>query len=207
MSLGFRVAVRAVVVFALAAGVVFLPAGTWRYWQGWAWLAACFLPSILAFVYFLRHDRELVERRLRTREKVAEQKRLIQWMKPLFLVAFLLPGFDFRFGWSRNLLGAAPMWLSLLSTVLVAAAFVFIFWVLKTNSYAWVRHPMYTGCVVLLLFTPLALGSWLALPVFALLVPFYGIRLRNHEKVLRAELSEYSDYCTRTRYRLIPFVW
>ena len=147
-------------------------------------------------------------------------------MKPLFLVAFLLPGFDFRFGWSRNLLGAAPMWLSLLSTVLVAAAFVFIFWVLKTNSYAgrtievvtgqgvistgpyaWVRHPMYTGCVVLLLFTPLALGSWLALPVFALLVPFYGIRLRNHEKVLRAELSEYSDYCTRTRYRLIPFVW
>lgn len=79
--------------------------------------------------------------------------------------------------------------------------------VISTGAYTLVRHPMYSGSVVILLFTPLALGSYIALPAFAMLVPFYVLRLLNEEKVLRQELPGYSEYCLRTRFRLVPFVW
>ncbi len=226
MSLGVRLVVRFVVMFVVAAGIVFLPASTWRFWQGWTTIAAFFLPTTFAFAYFLRTDRALVERRLRNREQQGTQRWLIRLAVPLFLASFLLPGFDRRLGWSRSLVGTVPGWLSLASAGMVAAGFVFVFWVLKTNSYAgrtiqvdagqtvistgpyaWVRHPMYSGSVVLWMLTPLALGSWVALPAFAWLIPFYAIRLLNEEKVLRAELKGYAEYCRKTRYHLIPFVW
>ena len=226
MSLGLRLAVRTLVGLALAIMVVFLPAGSYSFWQGWAFLAAFFIPSLIAFLYFFLHDKALVERRMRDNEKVTEQRQLLRWSAPLFIVVFLLPGFDFRFGWSRNLLGVVPVWLTGLSLAMVAAGLLFVGWVLKVNTYAgrtiqvdagqtviatgpyaWVRHPMYFGCVVLWIFTPLALGSWVALPAFLLLLPFYAIRLLNEEKVLCAELPGYPEYCRKIRYRLIPFVW
>jgi protein-S-isoprenylcysteine O-methyltransferase Ste14 len=226
MSLGWRFTVRASISFLLALGVVFLPAGTWRWWQGWAFLAAYFVPAILIFAYFLRHDPALVERRLQTEERVREQRVLIRLSKPLFLAAFVLPGLDHRFGWSHGLLGPVPLWLTVFALVAIAGGFLFVFRVVRVNSfagrtiavvpgqrvissgpYAVVRHPMYTGSIVLFLFTPLALDSWVALPLFALLIPFYAIRLLNEEKLLRAELPGYVDYCGRTPYRLIPFVW
>jgi protein-S-isoprenylcysteine O-methyltransferase Ste14 len=108
----------------------------------------------------------------------------------------------------------------------VLAGMLFIFWVINTNRFAastirvesgqtvistgpyrWVRHPMYSGILVQWLFTPLALGSYTALPASALLAPVFVIRLLNEEKVLREELPGYSEYCLSTRYRLIPFVW
>jgi len=79
--------------------------------------------------------------------------------------------------------------------------------VISTGPYAWVRHPMYFGTVVLWMGTPLALGSWVALPVFALLVSFYVLRLLSEEKVLRTELPGYAEYCAKTRFHLIPLVW
>jgi protein-S-isoprenylcysteine O-methyltransferase Ste14 len=226
MRLGWRVAIRVVLMFPMAAGIVFLPAETWRFWQGWAFLAAVFIPSSLGFVYLFFHDKALVERRLRTQERVPEQKLLIRAFILLFLVAFLVPGFDRRLGWSRSLLGDVPVWLTVVSLGMVAGGFLFVFWVAAVNSYAgrtiqveagqkvistgpyaWVRHPMYTGSVMLWMFTPLALGSWVALPAFALLIPFYAFRLLNEEKVLRAELPGYPEYCLRTRFHLIPYVW
>lgn len=226
MSLGVRLVVRFVLMFVVAAGIVFLPAGTWRFWQGWMMIAAFFLPTTFAFAYFFRTDRALVERRLRNREQEGTQKWLIRLAVPLFLASFLLPGFHRRLGWSRSLVGAVPAWLSVVSAGMVVCGFLFVFWVLKTNSYAgrtiqvdagqtvistgpyaWVRHPMYTGSVVLWMFTPLAMGSWVALPAFAWLIPFYAIRLLNEEKMLRAELKGYPEYCLKTRYHLIPFVW
>jgi protein-S-isoprenylcysteine O-methyltransferase Ste14 len=226
MSLGLRVTVRSLLFLAVAVGVVILPAGSWRYWQGWAFLAAMFFPVMFLFAYFLRHDRALVERRLREDEPVKEQKLWRRLFAPFFLAALLLPGFDYRLGWSRRLVGELPVWLTVVSLGLVVGGLVFVWWVLKVNSYAgrtiqvdagqtviltgpyaWVRHPMYSGSVVLWAFAPLALGSWVALPAFWLLIPFYVFRLLNEEKVLRAELAGYSDYCLKTRYHLIPFVW
>jgi protein-S-isoprenylcysteine O-methyltransferase Ste14 len=225
-NLRLRVAVRFVVVLLIAVAIVFLPAGRLNYWQGWALLAAYIFPSGGAYLYFLKHDPQLVERRIQGKETVSEQKLLMRWFKPLFFAAFLIPGFDYRFGWSRALLCAVPVWVTLLSLAMVFAGFLGVFWALKVNSYAartiqveagqkiissgpysYVRHPLYSGSVVLFLFTPLALGSWVALPVFVLLIPFYVIRLLNEEKVLHEQLPGYTEYCQRTRYRLIPFVW
>jgi protein-S-isoprenylcysteine O-methyltransferase Ste14 len=226
MSLGWKLAARMVLLLVVASGILFLPAGTWKWGQGWGLLGAYFIPSVLGFSYLLLRSPEAVERRLRTKEQVSEQKLLIRLFQPFFLLALLLPGFDHRLGWSRSLVGEPPFWLEAFSLAMVVGGFLFVFWVLKVNDhagrtivveegqrvistgpYAVVRHPMYTGSVVLFLGTPLALGSWVALPAFLLLVPFYIVRLLNEEKVLRAELPGYTEYCQRTRFHLIPCVW
>lgn len=206
--------------------MLFIPAGSWKYWQGWAFLGVTFIPSIVAYLYFYKHDPQLLERRLQSREQVSEQKLLVRVTRPLFLAAFLIPGLDYRWGWSHAFLGGVPLWLILISQVLVLWGFLFVFWVLKVNSfasrtiqveagqkvistgpYAVVRHPLYSGSLVMWLAAPLALGSYIAWPAFALLVPFYVIRLLNEEKVLRQELPGYSEYCQRTPYRLVPYIW
>src|SRR5208283_3362186 len=223
MSLLSKVVLRLSLVLILAAAMLFIPAGSWKYWQGWAFLGVTFIPSIVAYLYFYEHDPQLLERRLQSKEQVSEQKLLVRVTRPLFLAAFLIPGLDYRWGWSRTFLGGVPPWLTLLCQVLVLGGFLFVFWVLKVNSfasrtiqveagqqvistgpYALVRHPLYSGSVVMWFAAPLALGSYIAWPAFALLVPFYVIRLLNEEKVLRQELPGYPEYCQRTRFRLVP---
>jgi len=221
-----RLAVRLSVGVVVAAAILFLPAGTWEFWQGWAYLAVTVIPVAGVYLYFLKVDPEVVERRMEGREQVGEQKRLIRWSGPAFIATFLLPGFDQRLGWSAKLWGAEPLALTLLSQTAVLAGIFTVAWVMAVNRfaartirveagqkvistgpYAIVRHPMYAGCVLLWVFTPLALGSYVSLPAFILLVPFYAIRLLNEEKVLCVELPGYADYCLHTRYRLIPLVW
>jgi protein-S-isoprenylcysteine O-methyltransferase Ste14 len=226
MSLGSRLVLRLSLGLIMGAAMLFIPAGSLRFWRGWTFLATLFIPAVLSFLYFYRHDRQLVERRLRTHEKIAEQKRLIRLSKPFFFAAFLLPGLDFRLGWSRALMGAMPPWLSLVFQGLALGGFLLLVWVMRVNRFAsrtiqvepgqrvvstgpyrMVRHPLYSGSLVILLSTPLALGSYLAWPVFALLIPFYVFRLIDEEKLLRQELPGYPEYCLRTPFRLVPFVW
>jgi protein-S-isoprenylcysteine O-methyltransferase Ste14 len=226
MSLKMRLVLGMLTAVVLAFAGVFVPAGSFRFWQGWAFLAAFLVPVVFTFIYFYWHDTEFLERRLRTKEQITEQKLLLKWGKPLYIAAFLLPGFDFRFGWSRSLVGAAPLWLTVLSLGMIVGSMALFFWVFKVNRfasrtvqvekgqtvittgpYSLVRHPLYTGAVVLGIFTPTALGSLVAWPVFVLVIPFYVLRLLNEEEILRRELPGYSEYCLRTRYRLIPFVW
>jgi protein-S-isoprenylcysteine O-methyltransferase Ste14 len=226
IGLSARVAIRIIAVLTIAICALFLPAGTLRFWQGWVYLGVLPVPSLCAYLYFLKHDPQLVERRLQQKEQVREQKLLMRWFKPLFLCVFLVPGFDYRLGWTRTLLGAVPLWLTVFSQVMALTGMCFASWVITVNRFAGrtirveegqkvistgpysiVRHPMYSGSVVLWMFTPLALGSYISVPIFALLIPFYVIRLLNEEKVLREELPGYPEYCLHTRFRLIPFVW
>jgi protein-S-isoprenylcysteine O-methyltransferase Ste14 len=226
MSLKSRILLHLFLGLIIVAAMLFIPAGSLRFWQGWVFMILVFIPVISFYLYFYKHDPQLLERRLQSKEKVSEQRLLIRLLKLLFFAAFLLPGLDYRFGWSRNSLGAVPMWLTLLAQVLLLGGLLFVFWVLKVNSFAsrtiqveagqsvisdgpyrMVRHPMYSGSVVMWLVIPLALGSYFAWPAFALLIPVYVFRLLNEEKVLRQELPGYSEYCLRTRYRLVPFVW
>jgi protein-S-isoprenylcysteine O-methyltransferase Ste14 len=226
MSLKLRLVLGMMTALVLAFAGVFVPAGSFRFWQGWAFLAAFLLPVVFTFLYFYWHDRAFLERRLRTNEEIKEQKLLLKLGKPLYIAAFLLPGFDFRFGWSRRLVGAVPLWLTALSLGMIVGSMAMFFWVFRVNRFASrtigveegqtvissgpygvVRHPLYAGAVVLMIFMPTALGSFVAWPAFLLLISLYVLRLLNEEKILRRELPGYSEYCLRTRYRLIPFVW
>jgi len=220
-SLTTRLIFRCLFAVVFLAAVLFLPAGSLRYWQGWALMALLFLPMPFTSVYFLKRDPQLVERRLRTQETISEQKTIIRWVQSLALASLLIPGLDHRFAWSR-----VPLWLTILSQVLVFAGSLITLWVMKENSFAsrtvqveeghrvistgpyrFVRHPMYFGAILMFVFTPLALGSWWALPGFLLVIPFLVLRLLNEEKLLRRDLPGYSDYCLRTRSRLIPLLW
>jgi len=220
-SLASRLILRTAISAVIVAAFLFLPAGSLHYWQGWAFMALWFLPMLISSPYFLKHDPQLVERRLQTKEKSKEQKTIIRLAQPIVFLNLLVPGLDYRSGWSR-----VPIWLTIVSEAFVLAGYVITFWVMKENSFASrtvqvmegqkvittgpyriVRHPMYFGAVLMLLFTPLALGSWWALPGFLIVGALIVIRLLNEEKVLRQELPGYAEYCEKTRYRLVPMVW
>ena len=220
-SLTTRLILRSLFAVILVAALLFIPAGSLRYWQGWAFMAILFLPMPITSVYFLKRDPQLVERRLRTREKVTEQQTIIRWAQLTFFGSLLIPGMDYRFGWSR-----VPLWLTILSQSFVLAGYLVTLWVMQENSFAsrtvqieegqrvistgpyrLVRHPMYFGAVLMLLFLSPALGSWWALPGFLLVIPLIVLRLLNEEKMLRRDLPGYSDYCLRTPSRLIPLLW
>jgi len=226
MNLPTKLIVRFAVGLILIGATLFIPAGSLRFWQGWVFIALVFPAAIISSLYLYKNDPQLVARRLETKEKVEKQKLLIRLWRPVFFVAFLIPGFDYRFGWSRGLGGGVPVWLVVMSDVLVIGGFLFVFWVTKVNSYAArtirveerqtvvstgpysiVRHPMYAGSILMWLFIPLALGSYFALPVVAVTIPFYVVRLLNEEELLRKELRGYSEYCAHTRFRLVPLVW
>jgi len=226
MSLKAKVISQCMLTAVVVGVMLFLPAGTWKYWQGWIFLGLLMIPMVAASIYFSERDPQLVERRLQSKEKVGEQKLIMKFAKLIFLAAFLIPGFDFRFGWSRRTFGGVPVWLMILSGVIALAGYLLTYWVMGTNSYASriiqvekdqrvisigpyriVRHPMYLGGVISILFAPLALGSYWALPGFALVIPVIVLRLLNEEKILRQELPGYSEYCQSTRFRLIPLVW
>lgn len=161
-----------------------------------------------------------------TREKVRAQKIIMLLWKLLAVPAYLLAGFDHRFGWSRQYFIPVPGWLTALALLLIAAGYLLFYLVMKANRYAasiiqlesgqtvtdtgpyrFVRHPMYLGFLILWLAAPLALGSFVTVPVFALALPLLVFRLLNEEKFLRRELPGYAEYCRCTRCRLIPFVW
>lgn len=199
----------------------FVPAGTWAYWEAWVYLAVLFIPMSFVLVYLLKNDPALLERRLRMREKEAEQKTLIKFSLLYFILIFLVPGFDKRFGWSD-----VPTALVLVGDGLVLLGYGVFFLVLRENSYASrvieveagqkvistgpyavVRHPMYLGVSLLYTFTPLALGSYWGVIGALMIVPILVVRIRNEESVLERDLDGYKAYKEKTRYRLIPGLW
>jgi len=221
VTLKSRLELRFLIAEAAIAAFVFVPAGSWKFWQGWVYLALWIIPTRITFAYFYKHDPELVERRLQRKEKVREQRIIMKFFRPGSAVIFILPGLDHRFAWSH-----LPLWLTIFGQAGFLGGYLMMLWVMKVNRFAAatiqveagqpvissgpygvVRHPMYLGASLLFLFTPLALGSCWTLPAFALVVPVLVLRLLNEEKVLRQELPGYSEYCLRTRFRLIPFIW
>ncbi len=208
----------------ILALVLFLPAGSVRYWEGWVYWAVFFVCSMAITLYFLRYDPRLIARRLKAgpgAEKEKSQKAIQAIAGVLFCGVLVVPGLDHRFHWS-----SLPPLAVVAGEGLVVLGFLLIFRVFRENSYASgiievadnqrviatgpyrvLRHPMYAGAVLLFLGTPPALGSqWGSL----LVPPLFGIlaaRLLDEERYLSIHLSGYQEYCRRVRYRLIPFVW
>jgi protein-S-isoprenylcysteine O-methyltransferase Ste14 len=215
------IAVRFGLAGPVLAAAFFLPAGTLDYWQAWAYMAILLLPMFLVVAYFLKKDPDLLERRMRTKEKEPRQKKIIRLSALLFLAIYLLPGFDRRFGWS-----SVPTVAVIAADLIILASYGVFFLVMcenrflsrvvevdqkqpliDTGLYARVRHPMYAAVIPLYLFTPLALGSfWAMIP--AAFIPLVLIaRIFNEEKVLSRELAGYRKYARRVKFRLIPGVW
>lgn len=205
----------------ILGAMFFLPAGTIYYWQAWVYLAVLFIPMLIFLLYLIRHEPDLLERRLRMKEREAEQKLIIKLSTLYFLGIYLVPGFDQRYGWSD-----VPVPVVLMADLIVLLGYGLFVLVLKENRYAsriveveaqqqvittgpysWVRHPLYLAVALMYIFSPLALGSyWAMLPTILLLVLLVA-RIQNEEKVLLRELAGYEAYRQETKYRLIPGVW
>jgi len=206
------------------AALFFIPAWSLRFWQGWVYLAIMGAASAAIILYLAKYDDALIGRRLKAgpvAEKEKSQK-IIQTLTAVSgVVAFLVPGFDFRSHWSD-----VPAALIVLGDIGVVIGYVIIFLVFRENSYASsivevaesqkvistgpyavVRHPMYSGAILMFLATPLALGSWWAFIPAAILSAMVAVRLIDEERFLVIHLPGYDAYRLRVRYRLIPGVW
>ncbi len=205
--------IKMVIVRFLGASLVlsamfFLPAGTWAYWEAWVYLAILFIPMLFVLIYLLKNEPELLVRRMRLREKEAQQKLIIKLSYIPFLLAYLLPGFDKRFGWSN-----VPVWVVVVTDILVLLGYGLIFLVFRENRYASriveveqgqtvissgpyavIRHPMYLGALLLYVLSPLALGSYWAMIPAVWIIPFIVARIWNEESVLARDLKGYQEY-------------
>ncbi len=226
MSLKSKLILQCTLTLGVSAGLLFLPVGTLNYWQAWVFLAIFFVPMVFFSAYYFKHDPALVQRRMESREQIKKQRVVMRLATVVFFSGIIVPGLDHRFGWTRRWTGGVPLWLEIAAQVLALAGYLTTMWVIYVNRYAartirveagqrvissgpyrFVRHPMYSGALVMWLAAAPALGSYVAVPFLALLVPVLVLRLLNEEKVLRQELPGYSEYCQRTRYRLIPHIW
>jgi protein-S-isoprenylcysteine O-methyltransferase Ste14 len=212
------------VTLAILLACLFIPAGTFDYWQAWVFVVVFEGSAQTLGIYFIIHDRKLVERRMKI-GPVAEQRPAQKLVSALFMLGFVgfvvLPAFDHRFGWSP----VVPV-VSVIANAVIVLSFVLFFVVMQSNSYAastirveagqpvvstgpyaYVRHPMYSGALLLLLAMPLALGSWCSV---LLVVPFFPVlvwRILDEEDFLRKDLRGYAEYMRSVRSRLVPWVW
>ncbi len=213
--------IRVFFAFLILGMIFFLTAGTLKYWQAWAYMAALFVPMMIFGVYMFKHNPKFLERRMRMKEKRKDQKLIQKTGSLAFILTFVLPGLDQRFGWS-----AVPLAVTIAGMALVLLGYLMILRVFLANSYAsrivevdkeqrvittgpyaLVRHPMYVGVIFLYGTTPLALSSYVALIAAVLIVPFLIFRIRDEEKELLENLVGYREYTLKVRYRLIPGLW
>jgi protein-S-isoprenylcysteine O-methyltransferase Ste14 len=218
-------ALLGLVFLALAmALLVFIAAGTLRYWQGWLFLVVFFAAGLLHTLYGMKKDPALLQRRLAggpMAERSSTQRTIMFFVSLGFIGLLVAPVLGWRFGWGTLplavvLAGDALIVVGFFITLLAfrentfAAANVDVFAgqrVISSGPYAVVRHPQYAGAILYLLGIPLALGSWWGLLVFAAMMPFLIWRLLDEERLLARELPGYADYRNRLRWRLIPGVY
>ena len=214
-------------IVKLLAGWITLPlfflasGGSLMWWQAWVYCAVLLVPMTIFVVYMMRRDPQFLARRLKVREADKTQRRIQLWGSPISFAMLILPGIDYRLGWSSPPLALQiiAMVFALLGYLAVLRVFIENRWagrtietyaeqkVITTGPYAVVRHPMYAATLLLFLATPVALGSWWALLPGILLIPMFGLRIRGEEAVLLRDLPDYADYRRKVRYRIVPYVW
>ena len=201
--------------------LIFWPAGTLHFANGWLLIGLLFVPMLIAgFVMFFQSP-EFLAKRLDAKEKQATQQGVVAFSGLMFIAGFVVAGLDHRFDWSRM-----PLWVVAAASVLFLLAYGLYAEVMRENAYlsrtirveegqtvvdtglyGLVRHPMYMSTVLLFLMFPLILGSWYALPIFCLYPVLIIVRLKDEEALLTRELPGYAEYTQKVKYRLIPFLW
>lgn len=216
-----RVLIRYLLAFVFVGLILFVSAGTIKYRNGWVFMAGLFVPMTFTLVFLLIRDPELLEKRMKMKEKQSAQKKYLRISLVMFVLAYVLPGLDYRFHWSD-----VPAWLTVLSLIVMIGGYIMFIVVMNQNRYASrvveiqdnqklidtglysvVRHPMYLAASILYIASALVLGSYYAL-IPMLLLPFLlSFRMVNEEKLLMEELPGYKEYIQKVKYRLIPFIW
>ena len=201
--------------------ILFLPAGTLNYPGGWLFCGLLFVPMLILGIVLWLKAPALLEKRLRSKEKLSAQKSVIGLSLLMFVGGFALAGLDFRFGWTT-----VPTWLVIAASCLLLLSYGLYGEVMRENAwlsrtvevqegqqvvdsglYGIIRHPMYAVTTVLFLSIPLVLGSWIAFAVFLIYPALMVKRIRSEEQLLETELPGYTDYQKKVKYRMIPFLW
>ncbi len=201
--------------------LLFLPAGSFSYWNGWLLIGILFVPMITAGVVMLKKSPELLQKRLNVKEEQSEQKTVIVLSCVMFIAAFTVAGLNYRFGWL-----VMPDLIVYVATALFLFGYMLYAEVLRENSYlsrtvevqenqkvidtglyGIVRHPMYMSTLIIFLSMPLVLGSFVSFVIMLVYIPIIAKRIRNEEKVLEEGLEGYSDYKKRVKNKVVPFIW
>ncbi len=220
-----KVLIQAIVKFligiVLLGVLLFVPAGTLAWMQGWLLMGILFIPMLCVGLIMMKKDPELLKKRLNAKEEQKEQKDVVRFSGLMFLAAFILAGLNYRFKWI-----VLPDWISWAAAVLFLLAYALYAEVMRENSYlsrtievqegqkvvdtglyGIVRHPMYMSTLFLFLAMPLVLGSVISFLIMLLYIPLIAKRIRNEEQVLEEGLVGYKEYKQKVKYKVIPFIW
>ena len=201
--------------------LLFLPAGTIHWPDGWLLMIILFVPMFFAGLVMYAKAPDLLRSRLRAKETQSEQKDVIKYSGLMFLAAFIIAGLNYRFQWIK--MPRAIVWIGVAIFLLAYCLFGEVLrenqylsrvievqedqTVVDTGLYGIVRHPMYTATVLLFLSMPLVLNSLISFIIMLAYIPIIVKRIKNEEEVLETELKGYKEYKQKVKYRLIPFIW
>ena len=201
--------------------LLFLPAGTIHWLDGWLLMIILFVPMFFAGLVMYAKAPDLLRSRLRAKETQSEQKDVIKYSGLMFLAAFIIAGLNYRFQWI--MMPRAVVWIGVVIFLLAYCLFGEVLrenqylsrvievqedqTVVDTGLYGIVRHPMYTATVLLFLSMPLVLNSLISFIIMLAYIPIIVKRIKNEEEVLEQELKGYKEYKQKVKYRLIPFIW
>ncbi len=221
VKLFFQAILKFLLGLVLIGLLLFLPAGTLRYWNAWLFLGILFIPMFAAGIVMMCKNPELLKKRLHAKEEETEQKTVLVLSGIMFLAAFVVAGLNFRFQWI-----VLPAWAVWIGVGVFLAAYLIYAEVLRENTYlsrtievqenqkvidtglyGIVRHPMYSATLFLFLSMGIVLGSPISFLILLLYIPIIALRIRNEEKVLEEGLDGYREYKTRVKYKVIPFIW
>ena len=207
-----------IIIFGL---LIFLPAGSLHYWQGWLLMGILFVPMFVAGLILMVKNPELLRKRLNAKEEEKEQKSVVALSGVMFVAAFVVAGLNWRFQWL-----VLPSWVVWLGTALFLFGYILYAEVLRENTYlsrtievqedqkvvdtglyGIVRHPMYTSTIILFLSMPLVLASPISFLIMLLYIPLIAKRIHNEEAVLEEGLKGYREYKQRVKYKVLPYIW
>ena len=221
IKLFFQAIIKYVLGVIIIGALLFAPANSFEYWNGWLFMGLLFIPMFIAGIILMIKNPELLRKRLNAREKENEQKWVLLFSGLMFIAGFIVAGLNYRYSWT-----VLPKAVTIVSSILFIIAYILYAEVLRENTYlsrtievqenqkvidtglyGIVRHPMYAVTIVLFLTMPLILGSIISFIIFLIYPIIIGKRIKNEEKVLERDLKGYAEYKKKVKFKVIPFVW
>lgn len=221
IKLFFQAITKFLLGLIIVGALLFLPAGTLNYWNGWLFMALLFIPMFIAGVVLMIKNPNLLASRLNAKEKEIEQKYVVLFSSLMFISGFVVAGLNYRYSWL-----IIPNIVVIISSVLFVLAYILYAEVLRENTYlsrtievqedqkvidtglyGIVRHPMYAATILLFLSMPLILGSVISFVIFLVYPIIIAKRIKNEEEVLERELKGYTEYKEKVKYKMIPYIW